>query len=93
MKATPISYEAVDTSQKVKRNVFCKRYSACLDVAIEKNWAGFSCEECKAYERERMDREQWDEDHHRCITLIYFVIFSKLKLQVCNTNPSFGWRE
>lgn len=93
MKGTPISYAPVDKSHQVRRNVFCKHYNACLDHAIEKNWQGFSCEACRGYERERMDCEQWDEDRHRCITLIYFVLFSKLKLQVCNTNPSFGWKD
>jgi len=93
MKATPIPYASVDSSEQVKRMVFCRHYSTCLDYAIEKNWSGFSCEECHGYERERMDHEQWDEESQRCITLIYFVLFPKLKLQVCSTNPSFGKRK
>ena len=93
MKATPISYAPVESSEQVKRMVCCSHYGTCLDYAIEKSWPGFPCEECHAYERERMDEEQWDEDRQRCLTLIYFVLFPKLKLQVCKSSPSFGKRE
>jgi len=92
MSATPIRYASVENSEQVKRKVFCKHYGVCLDHAIAKKWEGFSCEKCEGYEREGMDREQWDEDSFRCTALIYLVLFSKLKFQVGNSNPSFGWK-
>lgn len=92
MSATPVPYVSVESSEQVKRNVFCKHYGVCLDHAIERNWQGFSCEECREYEREGMEREQWDEDGFRCTALIYLVLFSKLTHQVGNNNPSFGWK-
>jgi hypothetical protein len=92
MKATPIRYAAVESGEQVKRMVFCRHYGSCLDYAIEQNWPGFSCEGCQGYERERMDNEQWEEDRNRCMALIYFVLFPKLKLQVCKSTPSFGNR-
>lgn len=33
--------------KKGDRNVFCQRYSQCLDVAILKSWEKWSCIDCK----------------------------------------------
>ena len=90
MRARPISCAAVNSVGQVKRKVFCAKYDACLDKAIQKNWQGFSCERCGAFEREQWDREQWADDYVSCVALLYFVTFAKLKLQVCRSNPSFG---
>lgn len=92
MTAKPIPCAGVTSVSQVKRQVFCSNYEACLDKAIVKNWQGFSCERCAGYEREQWDREQWEDDYSSCISLIYFVVFAKLKLQVCHSNPSFGWK-
>lgn len=88
----PIPCKTVDEFHQVKRNVFCRNYGSCLDHTIEQKWEGFSCEACRGYERERLDREQLDEDHSRCLTLIYFVLFKNLRLQVCHASPSFATR-
>ena len=75
---------------QVQRQVFCRSYDACLDRAIRKKWHGFSCERCGGYERRQWDSEQWADDYASCVALIYFVVFAKLRLQVCRSNPSFG---
>ncbi len=47
---------------QVERHVLCTHYDDCLDQAIEKDWAGFSCGGCPAYEQEHPgDVAWWDE--------------------------------
>jgi len=43
------------------RNLDCARYDQCLDLAVKKNWKGFSCSRCpifKAYLKERKKLEK-----------------------------------
>src|SRR5271169_3753201 len=47
------------------KKVDCTYYNKCLDKAIAKNWAGFSCQSCQAYES--LDYEQRVSD---CTALI-----------------------
>jgi hypothetical protein len=93
MKVTPIPYMSVESSMQVKRNVLCKHYDTCLDFTIEKDWPGFSCEECHGYERECMEREQWEEDRQRCISLIFCALFPNLKIHGCSTDTEIEWKE
>ena len=71
-RGTPIRYAAVDTCDKVRRNVFCRKYGDCLDHAILKKWPGFSCEKCSSYEQERLEGEQLNDDYARCMALAFF---------------------
>ncbi len=78
--------------EQVKRRVFCRFYDECLDHAVAKDWAGFSCEKCKGSDPIEWDPAQWDEDHFRCTALLHFVMFSKLTLRVHGFDHSFSNR-
>lgn len=76
MKPNPVRCSPVWKPQNVKRRVFCKHYDSCLDLSMEEEWENFSCEECKAYERERRAPEQWREEAQRCMALLYVTSFT-----------------
>jgi len=74
----PIPVAPVETTEQVKRLVFCRYYDDCLDVAIDKDWLNFSCEECQGFELEggsfqqdvgevKMARKSRNELIARCI--------------------------
>jgi len=64
---SPIPCKAARFFQQVRRHVFCRYYDSCLDYAVEKNWSGFSCEECKSYEYLPGDVAQCDDEYTLCI--------------------------
>ncbi len=70
-KGKPERYVAVESCDKVKRNVFCLHYSECLDYTIRKKWPGFSCQSCPGYEQEMLDGEALSDDYARCMALAY----------------------
>jgi hypothetical protein len=67
----PVRYMAVESCDEVRRNVFCRHYGECLNLAIRKRWPGFSCQTCESYEQERLDGEALNDDHARCIALAF----------------------
>ena len=67
----PERYMAVESCDKVRRNVFCRNYGECLDYTIRKKWPGFSCQNCECYEQERLEGEALSEDYARCIALAF----------------------
>jgi len=54
-KGKTVRYMAVESCEKVRRNVFCRNYGECLDYTIGKKWPGFSCQSCESYELEMLD--------------------------------------
>jgi hypothetical protein len=38
------------------RKLTCRRYNSCLEVAVDRDWLGFSCEDCKV--QDLMSREE-----------------------------------
>ncbi|MFZ2446975.1 MAG: hypothetical protein WAW37_11510 [Syntrophobacteraceae bacterium] len=70
-RGTPVRHVAVETCDKVRRNVFCRNYSDCLDQAIKKKWPGFSCESCGSYEQERLEGDLLNDDRARCMALAF----------------------
>jgi hypothetical protein len=68
---TPVRYSAVESCDKVRRNVFCRSYSDCLNLAIRKKWPGFSCERCTSYEQESLEGDRLDDDYARCMALAF----------------------
>ena len=50
-RGKPERYMAVESCDKVKRNVFCRNYGECLDYTIRNKWPGFSCQNCECYEQ------------------------------------------
>lgn len=90
MNLEPIACKSASHIDDVKRYVFCEHYDTCLNYAIRKNWEGFSCEKCGSYERREMPPEHWGHDALRCTTLIYFIMFAKLKKHVGPLSTGFG---
>ncbi len=70
-KGKPVRYMAVDSCEEVRRNVFCRNYSDCLDYAIHKKWPGFTCQKCDSYEQERLDEAEMGDDYARCMALAF----------------------
>ncbi len=64
-------YMAVESCDEVRRNVFCRNYGECLNLAIHKRWPGFSCQNCESYEQERLDGEALNDDYARCMALAF----------------------
>ena len=67
----PERYMAVESCDKVRRNVFCRNYGECLDHTIRNKWPGFSCQSCESYEHERLEGDALSEDCARCIALAF----------------------
>jgi len=63
----PVRYMAVENCYEVRRNVFCRYYGECLDLAISKRWPGFSCLNCESYEQETLNIEELKEEYARCV--------------------------
>ena len=63
---------AVESSEKVRHNVFCRNYGDCLDYTIRKRWAGFSCQDCESYEQETLNGEELN-DHYACCVAFALV--------------------
>lgn len=78
-RGTPVRSKAVESCDKVKRNVFCQKYSECLNQAILRKWPGFSCERCNSYEQENLEGERLSDDYARCIALAFFTGAIELK--------------
>ncbi len=70
-RATPTPYMTVESISQVKRQVFCRHYDSCLDIAIEKRWRGFSCEKCQGFEHETFDEKKIYEEHSRCMNFVF----------------------
>ncbi len=70
-KGTPVRYMAVESCDKVRRNVFCRNYGDCLDFAIHRKWPGFSCQSCDCYEQEKLEGDNLSDDYARCMALAY----------------------
>ena len=34
------------------RRLDCRQYDGCLDIAVDNDWRGFHCNDCKAYEKQ-----------------------------------------
>ena len=66
-KGKPVRYMAVENSEEVRRNVFCRKYGDCLDYTIRKRWPGFSCQDCENYEQEMPNEQELNDDYARCV--------------------------
>ncbi|MCX7858213.1 MAG: hypothetical protein N2513_09620 [Deltaproteobacteria bacterium] len=43
------------------RNLECPSYDNCLEKAVLKNWASFSCEDCEHFVKIRLHEEPYEE--------------------------------
>ena len=70
-KGKLVRYMAVENSEEVRRNVFCRKYGDCLDYTIRKRWPGFSCQDCESYEQEMLEGDVLSDDYARCVALAF----------------------
>ncbi|MGA2225766.1 MAG: hypothetical protein ABSH41_15130 [Syntrophobacteraceae bacterium] len=66
-RGKPVRYMAVESCEKVRRNVFCRNYGECLAYTIRKKWPGFSCQDCESYEQEMPNEQELNDDYARCV--------------------------
>lgn len=62
----PVPARAVEELHRVHRNVFCKHYDRCLDLALRRAWKSFSCERCQCFSLLQKEPLDWEEDGLRC---------------------------
>jgi len=67
----PERYMAVESCDKVRRNVFCRNYGECLNYTIRKKWPGFSCQNCECYEQESLEGDALSDDYARFMALAF----------------------
>lgn len=49
----------------------CRHYSKCLDRAVDMDWKGFACSDCRDYELEAgEDRTHWQQQELRAAYLL-----------------------
>jgi hypothetical protein len=68
--ANPIAFRAAKGSSRGERRVLCATYQHCLDEAVKRNWDGFSCIACSAFEPLQFDMGEWVLDSFACMALI-----------------------
>ena len=65
----------------------CGHYNECLDTAIEMDWKGFACSECRDYELEAVgDQPHWQEQAWRAAYLLLKIAATGLQRDSC-TEP------
>ena len=78
--ANPIPSKVAKSPLKVERKVMCADYQGCLDKAVKRKWAGFSCRKCRAYSPIQFDSTEWLADSLACLALMYVAGFGALTL-------------
>lgn len=73
MSMTPVPVRPVDELQKVTRKVFCRSYAECLNLALSRGWAAFSCGSCLDFDPAERPALDWIEDALACGTLLDVV--------------------
>ena len=73
--ANPVASRAATSPSRVDRRVLCAGYERCLDQAAKKNWPGFSCEKCRAFEPLQLDPIEWFLDMLACTALLHVAEF------------------
>jgi hypothetical protein len=68
--ANPIAFRAAKGPSRGERRVLCATYKRCLDEAVKRNWDGFSCIECSAFEPLQFDLSELVLDSFACMALI-----------------------
>jgi hypothetical protein len=76
----PTRAKQISSPAKITRRVFCLHYSLCLDLAITRQWDGFSCGSCGAYQEEDTTRAaEWQVQAERCGKLLKAIFVDRPK--------------
>src|SRR5271169_5285718 len=67
----PIQVRQKPQTNQMQRNVMCRHYNKCLDRAVDMDWKGFTCSQCRDYELEAgEDPAHWQEQEWRAAYLL-----------------------
>ena len=78
----PIQVRQTPQTNQMQRNVMCRHYNKCLDRAVDMDWKGFACSECRDYELEAgEDPAHWQEQERRAAYLL---------LRIATGDPRYG---
>ena len=79
----PIQVRQTPQMNQMQRNVMCRHYNKCLDRAVEMDWKGFACSDCRDYELEAgEDPAYWQEQEWRAAYLL---------LRIAAGDPRYGF--
>ena len=80
----PIQVRQTTQTNQMQRNVMCRHYNKCLDRAVDMDWKGFACSDCRDYELEAgEDPAHWQEQEWRAAYLL---------LRIATGDPRYGSR-
>ena len=80
----PIQVRQTPQTNQIQRNVMCRHYNKCLDRAVDMDWKGFACSDCRDYELEAgEDPAHWQEQEWRAAYLL---------LRIATGDPRYGTR-
>ena len=78
----PIQVRQTTQTNQMQRNVMCRHYNKCLDRAVDMDWKGFACSDCRDYELEAgEDPAHWQEQEWRAAYLL---------LRIATGDPRYG---
>ena len=78
----PIQVRQTPQTNQMQRNVMCRHYNKCLDRAVDMDWKGFACSDCRDYELEAgEDPAHWQEQEWRAAYLL---------LRIATGDPRYG---
>lgn len=76
----PSPCKQICSPSKITRRVLCAQYPYCLDLAITRQWDGFSCGSCGDYQEEDTTRAaDWQRQAECCGRLLKAVFVDKAK--------------
>lgn len=60
MKPVPMAVQFTVEEVTAHRHFECAQYDECLDLAVRKKWANFTCRECPIWEFHKRNHEDTD---------------------------------
>jgi hypothetical protein len=58
-RSLPLAVENLDNADRVRR-FDCRSYNPCVVMAARRDWSGFTCRKCDAYEPPPAEEQAWD---------------------------------
>jgi hypothetical protein len=76
----PTPSRQIGNPAKIQRRVFCAHYPACLDLAVVRQWEGFSCGACGNYQKDGTTcGAYWQQQAEHCGKLLKAIFIDKPK--------------
>ena len=74
-RANPTVSKVARMPSRVDRKVMCADYEHCLNEAVKRNWQGFSCRKCQAFQPLQLNSSEWQLDSLACTVLMAVAEF------------------